>query len=182
MIKINLLPIRAEQKGVGLKVQGAVGATALVVVLAVCGYFWAAINGRVTETTNNIARVNAEIARLQNIIGEIDKIKERKADLEKKLAVIDDLEKGRLTTVKVMDALARAVPPDMWLLNVDFRSPGVQLSGLALDNAVIARFIQNLNATPGVTGVVLSETARQTGDKQVETVRFSLHFNIAPKG
>jgi type IV pilus assembly protein PilN len=181
MIKINLLPIRHEQKGIGLKVQAAIGGVVLLITLGICGYFLAEISSRVSDTEAQIARVKSEITRLQNIIGEIDKIKERKADLEKKLEVIQTLESGRLETVRVMDALSRATPPELWLTKVDYKAKTVNLTGSALDNAVIAKFIQNLNTTPGITGVVLSETTR-ANEAKVEVVKFTLRFNIAPKG
>lgn len=179
MIKINLLPHRAEQQGSSLKVQAAVGAVALVVVLAGCAYFYSEINGRVADSKQQITQVENEVKRLQGIIGEIDKIKDRKADLEKKLAVIDDLEKGRLDTVKLMEDLAKATPEPLWFDKVEFKAGRVAITGMALDNQLIAQFIQNLNATPGISGVVLAETSRLTSEG-MDVVKFSLSFAVQP--
>lgn len=179
MIKINLLPHRAEQQGSSLKLQAAVGAVALVVVLATCAYFLAEINGRIDDTKAQITQVTNEVARLQSIIGEIDKIKERKADLEKKLAVIDELEMGRLDTVRLMENLSRATPEQLWFEKVDYKAKRVSISGAALDNQVIAQFIQKLNQTPGFSGVVLSETTRAV-QNGLDVVRFSLSFAAQP--
>lgn len=179
MIKINLLPHRAEEQGVSLKIQAAVGGVVLVAVLGVCAYFLTQITGQLSDTQQQITQVQAETKRLQGIIGEIDKIKERKADLEKQLAVIDDLEKGRLDTVKLMEDLARAAPEQLWFDKLDFKSGRVALSGAAVDNQVIAAFIQNLNQTPGISGVVLSDTTRATVNG-LDVVKYNLSFSAAP--
>ena len=45
----------------------------------------------------------------------MNKINDRKAEVEKKLGVLDNLRKGRSGPVKMMDAMAIAVPKKLWL-------------------------------------------------------------------
>lgn len=177
MIKINLLPIRAESKGSTLRLQAIAAAVLLLVVAGVCYWFYDGVLNEVADAQTELQRIQTETSRLQSIIGEIEQIKSRKADLEKKLEVIDSLEKDRLTTVKVMETVARATPEQLWLTNLEYVGGNVKVTGSATDNQIIAKYIQTLSQTPGVSNIVLSETKRGKEDGY-DVVQFSMIFSI----
>lgn len=179
MIKINLLPVKTEKKGSNLKLQGGVAAFILLAVAATCFWFLNDLDQQLADTRTQITKTEQEIAALQKIIGEIDQIKERKADLQKKLGVIEELESGRLDTVRAMDVIAHATPDTMWLDSLNYKGGSVSLTGLAIDNAIIAKFIQNLNQSPQVSRVVLTETSQATFNK-LDVVKFSLQLTVKP--
>lgn len=179
MIKINLLPVKKQDQGANLKLQGALAAVLVVAVLSICGYFQSRLLGEIAAMRSQIAKVNEETANLQKIIGEIDKIKERKADLEKKLEVIEGLELGRLSTVKIMELVSRSVPDQLWFDKFELKGSSLQVSGFALDNQIIAKFIQNLSKNPTVSGVVLRETSQALYEK-MDVVKFSITFSVQP--
>jgi type IV pilus assembly protein PilN len=177
MIKINLLPIRADDKTNSLKIQAGVGLAVLLIVAGVCFYFYNEINGQVGRVHSQIKRVEDETKRLQGIIGEIEQIKTRKADLEKKLEVIDSLEKDRLNTVMVMEAVALATPEQLWLSSLDFVGGAVKVQGAATDNQIIAIYIQALGQNPEISNIVLTET-RRAEEQGFEVVKFTMTFTI----
>ena len=179
MIKINLLPVKTEKKGSNLKLQGGVAALVLLAVSATCFWFLASLDQELEDTRNQITKTEQEIAALQKIIGEIDQIKQRKADLQKKLDVIEDLERGRLDTVRAMDVIAHAMPDTVWLDNMAYKGGSVSLSGFAIDNAMIAKFIQNLNQNKQVARVILTETT-QASFRNLDVVKFSLQLTVKP--
>lgn len=179
MIKINLLPVKTEKKGANLKLEGGVAAFVLIIVAATCFWFLNALNQEIENTRQQITKTEQEIAALQKIIGEIDQIKQRKADLQKKLDVIENLERGRLDTVRAMDIVAHATPDSVWLETMAYKGGNVLLTGLAIDNAMIAKFIQNLSQNSQVGRVVLSETS-QASFKNLEVVKFSLQLTVMP--
>ena len=177
MIKINLLPVKKVDQGSNLKLQAALAAALILSVLSVCGYFLSKVGGEIKRMNAQIAKVKDETESLQRIIGEIDKIKERKADLEKKLSVIDGLEQGRLTTVKTMEFVSRAAPDQLWFDKFELKDTNLQISGFALDNQIIALFIQNLAKDPSVSAIVLRETS-QAKYENMDVVKFSLTFSV----
>ncbi len=179
MIKVNLLPVKIDKRAETLKVQAAIGVLALLLTLGICYWFYSDITSQVTRTQQQARQTQQEIEKLKSIIGEIDKIKNRKADLEKKLAVISDLEEGRFDTVRMMESVALALPEQSWLESLAYSGNSVSVDGYAFDNQIIAEFIQNLNANPQIGNVVLSETARKTVDTY-DVVSFKLTFNVKP--
>lgn len=110
MIRINLLPVRAVKK----REMGRQVLVLFAVVLigaGVANYLW--YDDRQSELEAHqagVASTKARIAELEKIIGEVKNINTRKAEVEKKLAVLDALRKGRSGPVRMMDALASATP------------------------------------------------------------------------
>ncbi len=144
MIRINLLPVRvAKKREMGKQI--LVLFAAVIVAAGVGNYMW--YDGRKSEFDSNaagIAQVKNKIADLEKIIGEVSKINDRKAEVEKKLGVLDSLRKGRSGPVKMMDALAAAMPKKLWLKAFVEEKNGVKLSGGAVSHDEVAEFMRGL--------------------------------------
>ena len=145
MIRINLLPVRvAKKREMGRQI---LVLFAIVLVAACVGnYMW--YSGRKAEFDQNaagIAQAKAKIAELEKVIGEVSKINDRKAEVEKKLGVLDNLRKGRAGPVKMMDALASSIPKKLWLKGFTEDSTGVKIAGSAISHDEVAEFMSNLS-------------------------------------
>jgi type IV pilus assembly protein PilN len=144
MIRINLLPVRvAKKREMGKQI---LVLFAVVLVGAIGGnYMWYA--NRYDEFKRNadgIRQVQAKIEELKKVIGEVDKINERKAEVEKKLGVLDTLRKGRSGPVKMMDALASSIPKKLWLKSFTEEKGGVRINGSAISHDEVAELMSNL--------------------------------------
>jgi type IV pilus assembly protein PilN len=146
MIRINLLPVRAVKKReMGRQILGLL-AFALLITLG-GNYFW--YSSRDAEFTRNANALNAlrkSIAEREKIIGEVSTINTRKAEVEKKLAVLDGLRKGRSGPVRMMDALANAVPKKAWLRSFVEEQKSVKLVGSAASHDEVAEFMRGLTS------------------------------------
>jgi type IV pilus assembly protein PilN len=145
MIRINLLPVRvAKKREMGKQI---LVLFAIVLIGAVVGNFmW--YSNRKAEFDQNAAgikQVQLKIEELKKVIGEVDKINERKAEVEKKLGVLDNLRKGRSGPVKMMDALASSMPKKLWLKGFTEEKNGVKLSGAAISHDEVAELMSNLS-------------------------------------
>ncbi|MCY1020714.1 PilN domain-containing protein [Pyxidicoccus sp. MSG2] len=145
MIRINLLPVRAVKKReMGRQV---LVLFALVLVGAGVGnYFWYADrDDELTRHRQGIAQTRAKIAELEKVIGEVKNINARKAEVEKKLAVLDSLRKGRNGPVRMLDALASATPKKVWLRTFNESNNSVAIDGAAVSHDEVAEFMRGLN-------------------------------------
>jgi len=144
MIRINLLPVRAAKK----KEMGKQILVLFAIVLAgavVGNYMWYADRkAEFDQNANGIRQVQAKIEELKKVIGEVDKINDRKAEVEKKLGVLDNLRKGRSGPVKMMDAMALAVPKKLWLKGFVEDKGTMKISGSAISHDEVAEFMSNL--------------------------------------
>lgn len=146
MIRINLLPVRAvKKKEMGRQI---LALFALVLLGAGGGnYVW--YSGRAEERDKNqqgIVATKARIAELDKVIGEVKNINSRKADVEKKLAVLDNLRKGRSGPVRMLDALASATPKRLWLKAFDEDKGKVKLTGSAVSHDEVAEYMRGLGS------------------------------------
>jgi type IV pilus assembly protein PilN len=128
MIRINLLPVRAVKKReMGRQV---LVLFALVLIGAGVGnYFW-------------YADRDAELTRHRQ---GIDQTRAKIAELEKKLAVLDSLRKGRNGPVRMLDALASATPKKVWLKTFSEANNAVSIDGSAVSHDEVAEFMRGLN-------------------------------------
>ncbi|HEY5191255.1 MAG TPA: PilN domain-containing protein, partial [Candidatus Deferrimicrobium sp.] len=138
-------------------------------------YFHTTVSGKISRLDAEIAKANTDIARLQKEIGEVEKFKARKAELQKKVDIISNLQKGRTGPVRHFEALSAAIPEKCWIDTLGMKDEKVILSGVALNNYTIANFMTALGQTGRFRDVVLG-AAEQTTVAGVKLVKFNLTF------
>jgi type IV pilus assembly protein PilN len=144
MVRINLLPVRAVKKreaGRQIFILFAV----LIVGVLVGNFLWYSGRNSVAERNQmQITATEAEISKLEKIIGEVNNISKRKKEVEEKLRVLDQLRKGRTGPVKLLDALATAIPKKVWLTSFEEINGQAKLRGTAMSNDDLAEFMHGL--------------------------------------
>ncbi|NMB76951.1 MAG: hypothetical protein GYA21_17700 [Myxococcales bacterium] len=147
MIKINLLPIKAARKREYVKQQLILGAVLLVG--AIVGLFmWnSAMNGKIDDATKRGTELAQQIEQYTRAIGEVERFKGLEETLKQKLKIIDDLVRGKVGPVKVLDHLSQIIPEKVWLLKWDEKGGRVTVEGEALSLKEVGRFMTVL-ATP----------------------------------
>jgi len=173
MIRINL--VRGKRKKRRELNVGSTWIALPVVVLAGTIYFHTTVSGKISRLDADIGKANADIARLKKEIGEVEKFKARKAELQKKVDIISNLQKGRTGPVRHFEALSAAIPEKCWIDTLGVKDEKVTLSGVALNNYTIANFMTALGQTGRFRDVVLG-AAEQTTVAGVKLVKFNLTF------
>jgi type IV pilus assembly protein PilN len=184
MIRINLLPVRAVKKR-EMGRQILVLFAAMLVAALVGNYLW--YSNREEERLANQARITqtqAKIDELQKVIGEVNNINARKAEVERKLAVLNDLRKGRSGPVRMMDALATAMPKKVWITGFTEARTNVSIVGVAVshdDVAEMMRALQNVVWTPKGIGRLV-EQRKDAKTSRVELSAFEAAIEEFPVG
>jgi len=173
MIRINL--VRGKRKKRRELNAGAVWVALPLVVLAGTLYFHTTVSGKISRLDAGIVKANADIAALKKEIGEVEKFKARKAELQKKVDIISNLQKGRIGPVRYFEALSAAIPEKCWINTLGLKDEKVTLAGVALNNYTIANFMTALGQTGRFRDVVLG-SAEQTTVAGVKLVKFNLTF------
>lgn len=153
MIRINLLAaerraVKAVSKGfeAGQKMM-VVGSLILVMTIAALGWRYWALGQQAAEIEENIASAQREEARLQEILRQVTEFEERKAMLEARLALIDDLRKGQNAPVHMIDQVSRALPDMTWLTNVAQQGYTLTIQGRCLTLTSLSDYIGNLEGS-----------------------------------
>lgn len=185
MIRINLLPREEKaqrRSSPGSFKAGEWLAPVAAVVAAMLVMLGTALsqNASVTSLERSIADIDAQSRALAPQIERVNRLAQERAELDLRLGIISRLEKGRTSSVRMMDELARCVPDHLWLVSSE-QSNGTQLSieGVTLSNLVVSDFMSRLERSPMFGGVELNVAERgKVQDHSV--VKFRLTCSVTP--
>jgi type IV pilus assembly protein PilN len=169
MIRINLLPVRAAKKKEAVQRHLALFAIGLVLVLGASLVMYKVKDNALAGVEQQNSRLEAEIANLKKIIGEVEVYKEQEVLLEKKLEVIRTLKANKIGPVHMLDQLATRIPEKLWLSTLQESNKKVTLKGVSINNEVIATFMSRMEESDYFAEVYLvSIQARPEGDLKLK--------------
>ena len=163
MIRINLLPVRQAKKKEQGRQQLVLMAGVVILALAGNALWWWNTSSTLDAKKAEVTRRKAEIQQLEKIIGEVNTITKDKKALEEKLAVLDQLKKGRTGPVKVMDSLATLMPKRVWLIGLEEKGGHVSIKGGAVTNEDLADLIRELKKSPFFSNPTLKKAVQRAG-------------------
>jgi len=179
MIRINLLPVRAARKKEEVQRQLLLFTVFLVGVLAVGLILLQSNRGTLAKVEQTNKQLEAEIADLKKIIGEVDEYKKQQALLEKKLEVIRKLKADKTGPVHMLDELALRIPEKLWLETIEENSQKVTLRGVSINNEVIATFMNKMEDSIYFSDVFLvSIQAREEGDLKLKEFTVTSRISV----
>ena len=156
MIRINLLPIRQTRKRETVQQQllAFAGVIILSVFACVAWYSWA--SNEADKRHETIKAKKQELSQLDKIIGEVNEFTTKKKELEEKLAVIQQLKKGKTGPVRALDDLATEIPKRVWLTSMVEESGRIQFKGRAIDHEDVSAFMKALQKSKYYDNIVLT--------------------------
>ena len=180
MIRINLLPVKqaaqAERQRQELTRVGL--ALALLLILGVAIRVQ---QGReLANAEARTAELEEKLKALDSQVRDVTDLDAKKKALDAKLKVIADLGRKRVGPVGVMNDLARATPDRVWVTDFTEAGGAANITGLAVDNQIVAEFLRNLSMSPYFTAVDLVETTQeQAGDIKLRKFIIKTTINYA---
>lgn len=167
MIKINLLPVRAAKKKETAVQQIAIFCVSLVLVLAVVMGMYFVKRMQISATRNEITAANDKINELKKKIGKLEELKSLKEQVKKKLDVLNQLRKNKSGPAQRLATLSTVTPDQLWLTAYSETGADIKLSGLALNEELIATFMRSLESSADYMNVELlvSEQNESAGTK-----------------
>jgi type IV pilus assembly protein PilN len=159
MVTINLLPVKAELRLNAIIQHVIVFAVSVGIVIIGLGGIQGTMKREKSMIENDIQTTQTQIEDLKVKAEEIEKVKKRRVELEKKLGVINDLSIQKTGPVEVLDELSMLIPEKAWIGSFTNTGDKVVIDGTAVDNAIIAEFMKRLQGSKHYTDVelVLSE-------------------------
>ncbi len=156
MIHINLLPVREIQRRNKAKQQIFLSAVTLLIFLFFLSLFAFFQSNRVTQLQKNYEKLQQEKRQYTKILNEIKRLEENKTILKTRIDVIKKLKESSSLTVHILDEVANLTPPSrMWLTALSQTGKELRLSGMALDNQTVAKYMDDLDKSPFIGGVNL---------------------------
>ena len=156
MIRINLLPYQEKAKKETQTKQLVIVAGCFILFFLIVGMVHLWITVSVSSLDKDVKAKDEKILVLNKLIGEVDQIKNEKKILERKLGVIQNLEKNRSYPVRLLADVASKVPTkDVWLDKLSQTGMSMQVEGKARDNFAVVQFIKNMEGSMYIQSVEL---------------------------
>jgi type IV pilus assembly protein PilN len=127
----------------------------------------------------DIARAQEEVARLKSIIDEVKGYEDKKASLEAKIQLINNLKTNQKGPVRLMDEISKALPDLVWLSELTVSGDQVALKGRTLSPNAVATYLENLKKSPFFAEPVFRNLGREQGSQGIYTWEMSLTFTNA---
>jgi type IV pilus assembly protein PilN len=180
MIRINLLPFRSTRKKENIRRQLSIFLLSLAfAVVAIFGIYFL-LSSQVDDLNSRIASTQAELEKYDKINREIEEIKKKLDNLNKKLTVIRELEVSRYEPVRLMDTLAQVIiEKRMWFTALDAKADVVNISGVAMDDKTVADFMVRLEGS-GLFSSVNLKTLRQVEIQKTNLKSFEISCQKKP--
>ena len=152
MIRINLLAVdrdRAKRKAkfqVGQKLTLACSLILVASALVVGWWFWS-LQRESANLDQQIAEAEQETQRLQSIIRQVAQFEARRAQLQQRVTLIEELRKGQAGPVHLLDQISKALPESMWLTDLKQAANEITMEGRCTSLNALSDFVSALEAS-----------------------------------
>ncbi len=181
MIRVNLLPYRPalRRQQILQHIGAALGVLALAGVLSL-GAHWMA-SSELSDLQEEYAQLKAQNQMLQKKIGKIRNLDALRADVERKLKLVDQLQQGRFFSLETLHEISQRIPENVWLTKIVNQGDTVTLDGLGESPKAVANFMRELDESPLFSNVQLKFIKRVTAGG-VAVRNFSLSVSRVTPG
>jgi len=184
MIRINLLAAERKQtkkKAVALQTgqKLTIGCTLILVLAGIfIGWRYWVIGRDSAQLDADISNAQAETTRLHTVIEQVQQFEQRKAQLQQRVQLIEQLRKGQTGPVHMLDQISRSLPNMLWLTELrqnDKVAGEVEIDGRCTTLTGLSDFVSNLEASGYFKkSVEIVSTVAEPSPQGGELIRFSL--------
>jgi type IV pilus assembly protein PilN len=184
MIRINLLAAdhdRSKKKAaaiLGTTGQKLTVCCTLILILAALfvGWRYWTLTRESADLDRQISAAQQETTRLHSVIQQVQQFEQRRAQLQQRVVLIEQLRKGQTGPVHMLDQISRALPPMLWLTELKQIGGDVVIDGRATSPIGVSDFVANLEATGYFKRSIeiVSTTTEPLPQPPGELIKFSL--------
>jgi len=182
MIRINLLAAEKERGKKKAALFGTAGqkltiGCSIILVLAVLLVGWRdwslARESAALDATINAAQ--EETTRLLAVILQVQQFEQRKAQLQQRVVLIEQLRKGQTGPVHMLDQVSRALPPMLWLTEMKQAGDDVQIDGKTTVLTSLTDFVTNLESSGYFKkSIDIVNTTTEQGAGATDLIKFTI--------
>lgn len=167
MAHINLLPWReaaekAKQRDF-FTLLTAVALAAFAVVFIVSQFYQARIDGQSARNQY----LQSEISILDERIAHIKTLNEKKSELQKRINVVEQLQRSRNVGTQVLDEIAKIIPTGIYLTEMDKQGNTLELIGKSESNNHLANMIRAIERSDLFTDAELESITSDDAESKL---------------
>ena len=152
MIRINLLGVERKAKkafafDVGQQLTVLCSLVIVVAALLIGWWYWS-LNQASAQVDMEIAAAQQEAARLQSLLAEVKQFEGRRAQLQQRVTLIEQLRGGQSVPVQILDHVSRSLPDMLWLTEMQQEGTTLTIAGRSTTLISLSDFVGNLGRSP----------------------------------
>src|SRR3990172_6480695 len=180
MIRINLLAVereRTKRKSTGISVaQRVTLACSLILVVTAAGvgwWFWS-LGQQSAQLDRDILAAEQEIQRLRSVLGQVQQFETQRVQLRQRVALIEELQRGRSAPVHMLDEISRSVPDRLWLTQIEQAEGVLTIEGRTTVLTPLSDFVASLESSGYFKRPVEIVNSQVETQQTTELVRFTV--------
>src|SRR5512141_2470378 len=179
-IRINLLPHREQKRQARQRQFVSVAIGLAILALALIGLVHVVLAQQIENQQSRNKLLKTEIAKLDDQIKEIDKLREQTQALLSRKQVVETLQSNRTDAVHLLDQMVRQLPDGIYLKSLRQQGTKVTIVGFAQSNARVSTLMRNIDSSPWLQQPELVEikAVNSPTQKDVRVNEFTLAFQI----
>lgn len=177
MIRVNLLPHRAEKRKARQLQFIVFSVISLILGAVLVGFVHVAISTQISYQERRNSFLNQNITILDKQIAEIKKLREQTQALLARKTVVENLQSTRSDVVHLLDQMLRILPDGVYLKSLKQTGYKISIDGYAQSSARVSTLMRSIEDSPWLDTPVLIEVHASTvGGARLS--EFSLNFNL----
>jgi type IV pilus assembly protein PilN len=166
MVRINLLPHREQKRQARQRQFVSLAIGLAILAIGTIGLGHILIAAQIENQNGRNKLLTTEIAKLDEQIKEIDRLRDQTQALLARKQVVETLQANRTEAVHLLDQLVRQLPDGVYLKSVKQNGTRVTLVGYAQSNARVSTLMRNVESSPWLSAPDLVEIRSVALDKQ----------------
>jgi type IV pilus assembly protein PilN len=190
MIRINLLAVerggrtRATIIPAAHRVTISASLILLGTALVIGWWFWS-LRQTSHQIDEEIARAEVETQQLRSVLAQVQQFETRKAQLQQRVTLIEQLRRGQSGPVHMLDEISRSLPERLWLTEMSQKGQEITLAGMTTSMTGLSDLIAGLESSSWFkkpVDIIDSQVASdpKTGDLVKFSVKATFHNPDAP--
>lgn len=178
MIRINLLPHRAEKRKRRQIQFLSLGVVSAILAVVLIGVGYGVISARIFYQDRRNDFLKNEVAKLDKQIEELKRLREQTKALLARKEVVENLQSTRADVVHLMDQMLRILPDGISLKTLKQTGNKIVITGVAQSNARISTLMRAIESSPWLDSPNLVEV-HSTSTGKDRTNEFTMNFNLS---
>jgi len=180
MSNINLLPWREEYKKKKKNTFFVILVISSLVVLGISYLGKMYVDSMISAQNQRNQYLQTQTIILDRRIAEIRNIKKEKAELERRIDLIQKLEEKRNFATRLFNTLAKEVPAGIYLTTATFNNEEVMAQGAAESHSRVTRMMRNIDSS-GWLGDAYLRNIKEGARKPIKLYNFGMDFIVVPE-
>ncbi len=179
MIRINLLAVDRERtkRGALIPVAHRVTIAASLILLGTAllvGWWFWSLRQTSIRLDEDVAKGELETQQLRSVLAQVQKFEARKAQLQQRVTLIEQLRRGQTGPVHLLDEISKAIPDRLWLTQLTQKSDDFTLDGMTTSLTGLSDFVASLESSTWFKKPVDIIDSQVQNDKSGDIFKFSI--------